>query len=436
MALEGTLKDFSLADIFQLIGLQRKTGVLTLRGKDDTVTVTFLEGKVVGADSLNRRLDTRLGHVLMKNGTLTNEQLNRALEIQKETLQRLGFILTHYGIISADALKEAIQQQIGQVIYRLFRWKDGEYHFSQETTIEYDRDNVAPISAESILMEGARMIDEWPIIEKRIRSYDMVFKRKQTNQEFVVVGADEADEVDFDEGSPGAKKKKGRDDKIRISQEEKTALDLVNGTATVGDIVEGSKLSEFDTNKALYELVTRDLIEEVRRSGAAVVSSEFTAPVDESAVAETPVPLPLVLILVVAAVASIITSFLNPLNTLDPFKRQTSSVEEAKRSISLQRIQEIGNAIEEFSLATGRLPTRLSDLVPSFVAQNTLYDPWGNSYRYLVQPEKYLVIGFAADGKPDTALFLSHSIGGGPVTTQIRQQRGGIELVPDSGGGN
>ena len=48
MALEGTLRDFSLADIFQLIGLQRKTGVLTLRGKDDTVTVTFLDGKVVG----------------------------------------------------------------------------------------------------------------------------------------------------------------------------------------------------------------------------------------------------------------------------------------------------------------------------------------------------------------------------------------------------
>ena len=44
MALEGTLRDFSLADIFQLIGLQRKTGVLTLRGKDETVTVTILDG--------------------------------------------------------------------------------------------------------------------------------------------------------------------------------------------------------------------------------------------------------------------------------------------------------------------------------------------------------------------------------------------------------
>jgi len=99
MALEGTLRDFSLADIFQLIGLQRKTGVLTLRGKDDTVTVTFLDGKVVAADSLNRRLETRLGSVLMKSGLLTQDQLNRALDIQKETLQRLGYVLKHYGII-------------------------------------------------------------------------------------------------------------------------------------------------------------------------------------------------------------------------------------------------------------------------------------------------------------------------------------------------
>src|SRR5262245_59237430 len=144
MALEGTLRDFSLADIFQLIDLQRKTGVLTLRGKDDTVTVTFLDGKVVGADSLNHRLENRLGNVLIRNRTLTQEQLARALEIQKETLQRLGFILTHYGIITTEALRAAIQQQILQIVYRLFRWKDGDYHFSQETTIEYDRDNVVP----------------------------------------------------------------------------------------------------------------------------------------------------------------------------------------------------------------------------------------------------------------------------------------------------
>src|SRR5688572_13884951 len=268
MALEGTLRDFSLADIFQLIGLQRKTGVLTLRGKDDTVTVTFLDGKVVGADSLNRRLENRLGTVLMRTGFINQDQLNRALEIQKETLQRLGFILTHYGIISHDSLREAIQLQIMQIVYRLFRWKDGDYHFSQETTIEYDRDHVQPISAESILMEGARMIDEWPIIEKRVRSYDMVFRKKLTDQEIVVVGAEDADEVDFGHDTSRRRTRGGGGggfgEKIRISQEEKAIYDMVDGTMTVGDIVEVSRFSEFDTNKALYELLTRDLIEEVR----------------------------------------------------------------------------------------------------------------------------------------------------------------------------
>src|ERR1700730_3178409 len=283
MALEGTLRDFSLADIFQLIGLQRKTGVLTLTGKDDNVTVTFLDGKVVGADSGSHRLETRLGHVLMKSGMLTQDQLSRALEIQKETLQRLGFILTHYQIISNESLKQALQLQVLQIVYRLFRWKDGEYHFSQETTIEYDRDNLMPIAAESILMEGARMIDEWPIIEKRIRSYDMVFRKKPGAQELVVVGAEDADEVDFDEPAPPKRRKTlSGADKIRISQEEKQVYELVDGRKTVGDIVEISRLSEFDTNKALYELLTRDLIEEMR--GKAAVAAVEATPVDEGEV--------------------------------------------------------------------------------------------------------------------------------------------------------
>jgi hypothetical protein len=431
MALEGTLRDFSLADIFQLIGLQRKTGVLTLRSKDDTVTVTFLDGKVVGADSLNRRLENRLGTVLIRTGFLTQDQLNRALEIQKETLQRLGFILTHYGIISAESLKEAIQLQIMQVVYRLFRWKDGDYHFSQETTIEYDRDNVTPISAESILMEGARMIDEWPIIEKRIRSYDLVFRKKLTDQEIVVVGADEADEIDFD-GSPAKKKKHGGgglSEQIRISQEEKFIYDMVDGTMTVGDIVEGSRVAEFDTNKALYELLTRDLIEEVKGSTAAAVVEQAT-PMDEAEVAETPVPLPLVLVLVVLALASLITSFKNPLNWFRTLTGGQSFVSETRKAISMQRIELIGQGIEKYNVVHGRLPQQLSDLAPHYVDDSLLHDPWGNPYKYLQRPERYLVIGFTGEGKADPELFLSRAFGAptGATSTQA-PQTGGIQLV-------
>lgn len=425
MALEGTLRDFSLADIFQLIGLQRKTGVLTLRGKDDTVTVTFLDGKVVGADSLNRRLENRLGTVLIRTGLLTQDQLNRALEIQKETLQRLGFILTHYGIISQDSLREAIQLQMMQIVYRLFRWKDGEYHFSQETTIEYDRDNVVPISAESILMEGARMIDEWPIIEKRIRSYDMVFRKKLTDQEIVAVGADEADEVDFD-GS--GRKRKSIGDTIRISQEEKSIYDLVDGTVSVNDIVEAARLSEFDTNKALYELLTRDLIEEVRGPTAAAVIAQAT-PVDEIEVAETPVPLPLVVILVAIALASLVTSIKNPLNGLRPLTGGLSSIGEMRKAISMQRIQAIGQAVERFNDAHGRTPRDLSELAPHYIDESLLQDPWGQPYSYVQPPNRVLIIGFTADRRNDTDLLLSLPLGASPAPAPTQPQSGGITLI-------
>lgn len=426
MALEGTLRDFSLADIFQLIGLQRKTGVLTLRSKEDTVTVTFLDGKVVGADSLDRRLENRLGSVLIRTGYLTQDQLNRALEIQKETLQRLGFILTHYGIISAESLREAIQLQITQIVYRLFRWHDGDYHFSQETTIEYDRDNVTPISAESILMEGARMIDEWPIIEKRIRSYDMVFRKKLTDQEIVVVGADDADEIDFD-GS-AKKKKGGLTESIRITQEEKAIYAMVDGTMTVGEIVEVSRLSEFDTNKALYELLTRDLIEEVRGASAAAVLQQAT-PMDEFEVAETPVPLPLVLILVVLAIASLVTSVRNPLNNIRPLNGGMSSIGATRKAISLQRIESIGQALEKFNDVNGRLPAELDELVPHYISGALLKDPWGNAYKYLQPANRYLVIGFSADGRPDTDLYLERVVGGPAPPAATKVETGGITLV-------
>ena len=90
MALEGTIKDFGLPDIFQLIGLQRKTGILTLTSESESITVTFENGMVVMADSSSKRLEDRIGNVLVKQGKLSQDRLDEALEVQKQTLQRLG----------------------------------------------------------------------------------------------------------------------------------------------------------------------------------------------------------------------------------------------------------------------------------------------------------------------------------------------------------
>src|SRR5438093_4146501 len=122
MALEGTLEDFSLADIFQLIGIQRKTGVLTLKNSVETVTVTFHNGMVIGADTSPKKLEDRLGKVLVKTGLISFDQLKEALLHQEKTLQKIGFILVDQKYISRGELKDALQIQVTQMIYRLFRW--------------------------------------------------------------------------------------------------------------------------------------------------------------------------------------------------------------------------------------------------------------------------------------------------------------------------
>jgi hypothetical protein len=91
-------------------------------------------------------------------------------------MQRLGFILVSQGYISRDDLKGALSEQVQQIVFRVFRWKSGRYHFDPTAEADYDRENVQPVSTDHILMEGIRRVDEWPIIEKRIPSLDFVFR--------------------------------------------------------------------------------------------------------------------------------------------------------------------------------------------------------------------------------------------------------------------
>ena len=104
----------------------------------------------------------------------------RPCAFRRRHLQRLGYLLVQQGkFISEDDLREALRVQVTQIVYRLFRWREGSYRFTPVEHLEYDREHFIPVSAETILMEGARMVDEWPIIERRIKSAQMVFRKTE-----------------------------------------------------------------------------------------------------------------------------------------------------------------------------------------------------------------------------------------------------------------
>ncbi|MEO6323445.1 MAG: DUF4388 domain-containing protein [Thermoanaerobaculia bacterium] len=416
MALEGTLRDFSLADILQLISLQKKVGLLTLRSPDDTVTLGFVEGKLVSAESSARRMDTRLGTVLVKTHRLSPEGLKRALEIQGQTLQRLGFILLKNGFCTNDDLHDGLDIQIKKIVYGLFRWTDGDYIFDQQDKIDYDHDSVTPIGIESLLMDGARMTDEWPIIEKVVRSVDLVYQKVHVGQPVVSADQDE----DVDEMGDSTMRKRAKDQKagpIRISPAEWAVYELVDGRRSVAEINERTFLSEFDGCKSIYDLVTRGLVEEIKREKSVPVEETTTMAIPTQGRHRSPV-LGVALAAGVAALGYFAFGMqsLNPLNLLTVPARSVDIIDNLNKSVSLLRLRRLTEAVDTYYLTSGKYPQSLDVLVNSdLVSQPELLDPWGRRYRYILtlQLEKYYLVGFDQSGKTDTDLFFSNNFKGG-----------------------
>src|SRR5205823_3605867 len=132
MALSGTLKDFGIADILQLIGHQTKTGRLTLKTGTDEVEVFFVDGNVVFASEKARDSRDLLG-LLLRAELVSKERLDEALAIQQRTLKRLGDILVENASVTHAQLAQIMRLQTTETLYKLFSWKNGSYEFSQET---------------------------------------------------------------------------------------------------------------------------------------------------------------------------------------------------------------------------------------------------------------------------------------------------------------
>ena len=418
MALEGTLRDFSLADIFQLIGLQRKTGVLTLRAKEDVVTVSFLDGKVVGADSLNKRLEDRLGQVLLKTGAVTKPELDAALETQMETLR------TPRSHPDRSVGHLARRAQEGRSSNRSSRSSTACFAGRTATTTSRRRpasittaELVTPMGSESILMEGARMLDEWPIIEKRIPHRGVIFVATPAARQAEVSAELESDDIEaFDidlEPVPPVPAASGR---VRISPVERDILALVDGITTVDEIVRMSPHGEFETCKALYTLLTRSLIRQATRD-------EITRAAQRAATAPVLVWRPRVPWLAFFLLPLLVaTVFLAPRNPANPLLGPGPKLVPRLRSAaSWARMEGIWRVLQARAFLIGSYPETLPELTRErFLAPDELFDPWGWSYRYILHERSVLLAGNNASGAPDSNLIFSQHLKGDSAGHQPR----------------
>jgi len=228
MAIEGALQDVSLADICQLLQMGMKTGCLSITDRSNFGYIYFEKGRVIYASVLNRR--DRLGELLVRNHVITRKALSDAVAIQNESKgKRLGEVLVETGAISQEDLQRYIQLQIEEAVYHLFSWAQGSFHFDTDQMPDEEGLYLVSIPAEALLMEGARRVDEWSLVEKKIPSFDVVFQLDK-----------HPDESEQD---------------VELTKEQKKVLPYIDGVRTVGEIMNEAGLVEFETGKALYGLI-------------------------------------------------------------------------------------------------------------------------------------------------------------------------------------
>jgi hypothetical protein len=363
MALTGTLKDFGIAEILQLIGQQAKSGVLHLATDGEEIHVVLAEGAVVSAESARRKQKERLGTMLVRAELISRDALARALQVQSRTLRRLGDILVELELVTKQDLKEMTTLQTTETIYRLFEWKTGTYDF-EAGAVEWDRETVSPLRAEALLMEGFRRVDEWPMVRRKIVSPAMTFVRRALPP----------------------------DADASVGAAERRVHALAEPGRTVEKLVDLSRLGEFETSKALMNLVNLGCLEALpapRRSAAAGVSAYARSwrrglRRGASGLAATA--------LLAGALAG--GAWLAADRHLAA-TRAGPPLEDgaARRLLARHQLARLSGALEVWRLERGAYPERLSALVEDGLAEPAdLRRPWSEEYHYRRTPDGGFVL--------------------------------------------
>ncbi|MBP7147996.1 MAG: DUF4388 domain-containing protein [Acidobacteria bacterium] len=412
MALSGTLGDFSLADILQLIGLQRKTGHLLLRRSEEEVRIGFDAGRIVSAESSSRPLEPTVGTLLVRSGKLTEERLEQAQRIQGETLARLAHVLVQRGWVDRDTMRRQLALQVQETIFDLFRWRHGEYDF-QPGTVDWDRELLDPLPCENLLMEAARLIDEWPMVERLVGSRDTVFRPTQAATHLLATTADQESrasvyEQDIDFGFiPADPLQEGEGGQLRLAERELAVLRWVDGRRSAGEIAELTGVGSFETFKLLGSLLQAHLVEpalrepEARPAVPGIFRSAVFARVFGGFAALLAVAGALGAIQELARLA---IPDLPRLPVPVPAASSEWLSEEAgldriRSAASAARLARIERALEVHYLDTQAWPRTLPELCTrGLLPDRLLTDPWGRPYVYELHPWGYRLYETPAPG--------------------------------------
>lgn len=239
MAIKGSLTEASLTDVLQLLALGQKTGCLSVAREGSFGSIHFDRGRIVHASVVNRY--DRLGDRLVRDGALAPDTLARVVSAVTPADDReLADALLAQELVQREQLEAAYREQVEEAVFHLFSWSQGTFTFEADGR-PASRETLVSINADSLLLEGARRVDEWTLIAKKIPSLDLIFELDQNRLAHR---------------------------EVALSAEQQRIAPWLDGTHDVTAIVQKSGLNEFEAGKALFGLLTAGFAQRVGRSAA------------------------------------------------------------------------------------------------------------------------------------------------------------------------
>jgi hypothetical protein len=173
MAITGSIADFSLPEIFQLIEKGRKTGLLTLRAlegskvsKSGVHYIWVRQGRIVAAAN---RLDHQgLVSLIDQRQWVSDRVFDKVVHWCCPFNEPLGLYLKNQGVLQAEQLKRLFQVQVLQQVCALFQLKDAQFKFDQNVQLPAREMTGLSIPATKATLMGLRVLRNWDALADKL----------------------------------------------------------------------------------------------------------------------------------------------------------------------------------------------------------------------------------------------------------------------------
>lgn len=233
MALKGSLKDFTLTQLLNLVRLAHKTGSLNIDEGRGPLRIYCQDGRLTHVAANGH--GSLLAGGLVRSGRVTEEQLKQLRPYQAvNTDKELALSLIGAGIVTREDVMDVMRQQTLEALFPAFTWSRGTFFFDPAAR-PMDDSIVLGLDLEAVILEGGRRIRETGRLEEAIPSLDVVPKLSA-----------------------------GRDTKMRninLSVDQWKVISFINGRNSLRQIADYIGLTEFQARKVMHELSTAGLAE-------------------------------------------------------------------------------------------------------------------------------------------------------------------------------